>query len=139
MHAKVFLILSALAFISLTACAGSDAELGSFSLASSLDDNGEPSESSETFTPGDTIYLAVEFTSGYKGLEATVNWYHEQELLSTETITLPRDVDSLDRLWVTEALQTEPDWPEGTYQCELFVPDQGTFPLSFQLEEVKNP
>jgi hypothetical protein len=139
MHAKVFLILSALAFVILTACSGSDAELGRISLASSLDDNGIPSESSETFAPGDTIYLAVEFTSGYKGLEATVNWYREQELLSTQAIALPRDVDSLDRLWVTEALQTEPDWPEGTYQCELFVPDQGTFPLSFQLEKTKNP
>ena len=140
MRVKIVLILSVLAILGLTACVGSDATLGDMFLARSLDESGMPSETSETFNPGDVVYLAVEFTGGYKGLEATASWYNpDGGLLTTETLTLPRDVNSLDKLWISSALQTEDGWPEGTYRCDLFVPDQGTMTLSFQLENTDTP
>jgi hypothetical protein len=137
MRTKLGWILTVLLVFSLAACAGSDATLGDVTLARSVDKNNQPAAAVDHFTPGETVWLAVEFESAYQGLEARVRWYRGDVLLVTQTMTAPRDVDSLNPLWLSSELQTAPDWQTGEYRCELFVPDQGTRSLIFQLERTQ--
>jgi hypothetical protein len=135
MRTKLWLILTALLVLGLAACAGSDATLGDVTLARSVDKNNQPANPVDSFVPGETVWLAVEFESAYQGLAASVRWYRGDVLLETQTMTASRDVDSLNPLWLSSKLQTAPDWQAGEYRCELFVPDQGTRSLTFQLKK----
>lgn len=119
----------------LAACSGGDAQLGKVVLAREIDSTGQPGESVTRFTPGEKVYLAIEFLGAYQGLRAKVNWLRGDETVASREIEIPRSVDTLEPLWMADVLQTGGDWPVGDYRCELFVPDQGTTRIDFVLEK----
>lgn len=129
-----FVCIFLLAVMALSACMGSDALLGDVGLSLEPVTSDQPLQKSNQFEPGDSINFNLEFTSGYKGLEAVISWKRGGEVLQTETIALERDANSLDPLWISSKLETEEDWSVGEYHCEYFVPDQGTQMLIFTLQ-----
>jgi hypothetical protein len=127
------ILIAAMWLAGLAGCIGSDALLGTVTLAQDVDADGLPIEESNRFTAGQTVTLAIEFKSVTEGLQAEVRWLRRNELLAQETLSAPRDADSLDPLWMSAKLPTDAAWPAGAYRCELFVPDQGTQTLEFEL------
>lgn len=123
-----------LSLVLMSACMGSDATLGKVGFSRAVDANGQPVEETSSFAPGETVLFNLEFQGGYEGLEAKITWKQGDTTLQTDTVTLPREANSLDPVWITAQLETEVDWPTGEYQCEYFVPDQGTQTIVFTLK-----
>jgi hypothetical protein len=123
-----------MSLILMLACIGADATLGEVGFSRALDSNGQPAEKISSFAPGETVLFNLEFTGGYEGLEATITWKRGEQTLQTNTVKLDREASSLDPLWISAQLETKADWPMGEYQCEYFVPDQGTQTIDFTLE-----
>jgi len=130
----IFALLSLALPVMLTGC-GADAQLGKMTLASQLDTQGQSLADTTTFTPGDTVYLSVELLGAYEGLQSSVTWRRGDEILATEELVTPRSVDSLNPLFITSKLETTADWQADTYQCDVFVPDQGTTTLEFTISQ----
>ena len=118
----------------ISACVGADATLGEVGFSRALDSNGQPLEKISSFTPGEIVFFNLEFLGGYEGLEATITWKRGDQILQTEMVKLDRGASSLDPLWISAQLETKEDWPTGDYQCDYFVPDQGTQTINFTLE-----
>ncbi|MBA4384476.1 MAG: hypothetical protein C0410_07045 [Anaerolinea sp.] len=117
----------------LSACFGSDAMLGDVGLTKSIDADGNPGEKTESFSPGDEIVFFIEITGGYKGLEADISWKKGDQVFQEDSIKLDRDSSTLDPYLGMVKLKTDSSWEKGEYQCEYFVPDQGTNSIPFTL------
>jgi hypothetical protein len=130
---RILTIVSIFATGLLSSC-GSDATLGELRFATSVDNQGRPVTETTAFRPGETVYLSVELTGAYLGLESTATWKRGNVTLATQTLTTSRSADALDPLFIVFRLETAADWPPGDYRCEVFIPDQGTTTLEFTLK-----
>lgn len=126
----LFLLLAGL----LSAC-GSDATLGDIRFATNVDAQGQPVSETTAFQPGETVYLSIELTGAYEGLESKATWKRGDETLTTQTVAASRAANTLDPLFIVFQLETAADWPSGDYRCEVFIPDQGTTTLEFTLNK----
>ncbi len=113
---------------------GADAMLGEVGLAAAVNGEGKVDPAATTFKPGETVYLSLELTEAYEGMEVKATWRRSEEVLVTENLSTLRAADSLNPVVMVFKLETGTDWPAGTYYCDYFVPDQGTQTLEFTLK-----
>ena len=116
---------------------GSDAKLGEIIVTDAVTSIGEATQECTTFTAGDSVYVSLELTDAYEGLKVHATWLFNDQTMHEEELSAPRRAEVLDPVFLAFTLHTEPDWPAGTYQCKLFVPDQGNTIVEFTLQESK--
>lgn len=130
------ILLSVLLMLGCSACQGSDAALETMTLTASLNDDQSPGTSQTIFGPEEPIFLALQLTSAYEGLEIKVSINQNGKNLSEQTLSVPRSVDSLDPLWLSTPLSVD---EPGLYECTVFIPDLGSQILSFEIQTTEEP
>lgn len=126
-----YLLLAVLLITLLGGC--TDAQPGEITFASGVDSQGRPQIRTNSFAPGETVYLSIELLDAYAGLGMTATWKYGSQILKVDDLTASRKADRLDPLYVVSSLDTLRDWPEGIYSCDVFIPDHGVTTFEFTL------